>query len=102
VPAYATSSVAQLTFALLLELTLHAGHHSQSVQAGGWSRSKDFSYWEQPLVEIAGLTIGLVGFGHIAQAVAAIARACGMKVIASVRRPRGEIAGVQFPRWTRG
>ena len=97
VPAYATASVAQLTFALLLELTLHAGHHSLSVHRGRWSRSPDFCYWERPLVEIAGLTLGLVGFGNIGRAVARIALACGMNVRVNVRRPPAEPpAGVRF------
>jgi glycerate dehydrogenase len=95
--SYATSSVAQLTFALLLELTLHAGRHSESVRSGGWSRSKDFCYLEQPLVELAGLTMGLIGFGSIGQAVARIALAHEMNVLACVRRPRADgPAGVRF------
>ena len=97
VPSYATSSVAQLTFALLLELTLHAGRHSESVRNGGWSRSQDFCYWEEPLVELAGLTMGLIGFGSIGQAVARIALAHEMNVLACVRRPRADgQAGVRF------
>ncbi len=87
VPAYATPSVAQLTFALLLELTLHLGHHAQSVRAGGWTRSPDFCYWERPLIELAGRTMGLVGFGNIARAVAALARAFEMRVLVHTRRP---------------
>ena len=97
VPAYATASVAQLTFALMLELTLHAGHHSLSVHRGDWTRSPDFCYWERPLVEIAGRTLGLVGFGSIGRAVARIALACGMNVLVNVRRPPTETtAGVRF------
>jgi glycerate dehydrogenase len=97
VPTYATSSVAQLTFALLLELTLHAGQHSESVRRGDWSRSKDFCYWKQPLVEIAGLTMGLIGFGSIGQAVARIALAYEMKVLACVRQRRAAApAGIRF------
>jgi glycerate dehydrogenase len=97
VPAYATASVAQLTFALLLELTLHAGAHSESVRRGDWSRSRDFCYWNHPLVEIAGLTMGLIGLGTIGQAVARIALAHEMKVLACARRPRSETpAGVRF------
>lgn len=97
VPAYATASVAQLTFALLLELTLHAGRHSESVHRGGWTRSKDFCYWEGSLVEIAGLTLGLVGFGNIAQAVARIALACQMNVLVRARRPRPDPSqGLRF------
>ena len=87
VPAYATASVAQFTFALLLELTQHAGHHSESVRRGGWTRSLDFCYWERPLVEIAGLTLGLIGFGNIARSVGRIAVAFDMKVLACTPRP---------------
>lgn len=97
VPAYATPSVAQLTFALLLELTLHVGHHAGSVRAGGWTRSRDFCYWERPLVELAGLTLGVVGFGGIARAVAAIADGFGMPVLVHTRRPPTPVpAGLGF------
>ncbi len=97
VPAYATPSVAQLTFALMLELALHLGEHSQSVRVGDWTRNPDFCYWKTPLVEIAGLTLGLVGFGNIAQAVARIALASEMRVIACARSPRSmRIDGVWF------
>ncbi|MBC8095042.1 MAG: D-2-hydroxyacid dehydrogenase, partial [Akkermansiaceae bacterium] len=96
VPAYATNSVAQLTFALLLELTLHVGQHSDSVRNGDWSRSQDFCYSRTPLIELSGLTLGLVGFGSIAQAVARIGSAFGMQVIATVRRPRADESGVRF------
>jgi glycerate dehydrogenase len=97
VPAYATSSVAQLTFALLLELTLRCGLHSDSVRRGDWTRSKDFCYWQVPLVELAGLTMGLVGFGNIAQSVARIASAFGMNVIVTARRSQPNTpAGISF------
>ena len=84
VPSYGTRSVAQHTFALLLELTQHAGLHSRSARAGGWARSPDWCYWEQPLVELDGLTMGIVGFGRIGRAVGDLAQAFGMKVIAAV------------------
>lgn len=84
VPAYGTRSVAQHTFALLLELTQHVGRHARSVREGGWARSPDWSYWETPLVELEGLTLGLVGYGRIGQAVARLGEAFGMKVIAAV------------------
>lgn len=87
VPAYATPAVAQLTFALLLELTLAPGVHSAAVHAGQWTRSADFCFWEQPLIELAGLSFGLIGFGHTGQAVAAIAQAFGMSVLVHTRRP---------------
>jgi len=62
VPAYSTPGVAQAVFALLLELTNRTGHHSDSVHAGRWSAGPDFSYWDGTLVELAGLTLGVVGF----------------------------------------
>lgn len=97
VPAYATASVVQLTFALLLELTLRAGAHAESVRSGDWSRSLDFSYTLQPLVELSGLTLGIVGFGHIGQAVAKVALAFGMEVLVHTRRlPAETVPGVQF------
>jgi glycerate dehydrogenase len=83
VPAYGTRSVAQHTFALLLELAQHVGHHAQSVRNGRWVRSADWCYWDRPLIELDGLTLGIIGFGRIGQAVAAIASAFGMKVLAS-------------------
>jgi glycerate dehydrogenase len=83
VPTYGTRSVAQHTFALLLELTQHAGHHAQTVRDGRWVRSVDWCYWDKPLVELDGLTMGIVGYGRIGQAVAKLAEAFGMKVITS-------------------
>lgn len=82
VPAYGTRSVAQATIALLLELTNHVGHHAQRVRAGGWTNATDWCFWDAPLVELDGRTLGLVGFGRIGAAVAEIAHALGMKVIA--------------------
>jgi len=84
VPAYGTRSVAQHTFALLLELTQHVGQHSQSVRASAWVRSPDWCFWERPLVELDGLTMGIVGFGRIGRAVGELAEAFGMQVIATV------------------
>jgi glycerate dehydrogenase len=82
VPAYGTASVAQATIALLLELTNGVGQHAESVHAGGWGRNPDWCYWDRPLVEVSGLTIGIIGFGRIGGAVAEIAAALGMKVAA--------------------
>jgi glycerate dehydrogenase len=95
IPAYSTTSVVQAAFALLLELTNRVGLHDRSVHKGRWTRSKDFSYTESPLVELAGLTIGIIGFGAIGSAVAKAAQAFGMKVICHTRTPR-EAAGVRF------
>jgi glycerate dehydrogenase len=81
VPTYGTDSVAQMAFALLLELTQHAGHHSRTVREGRWAKSDNFCYWDYPLVELAGLTMGIVGCGRIGQATARLADAFGMRVI---------------------
>lgn len=81
VPAYATPSVAQMVFALLLELTHHIGHHSQTVRKGKWTRSKDFCYWDYPLIELEGLTMGIIGYGRTGQATAKLAKAFQMKVL---------------------
>lgn len=97
VPAYSTASVVQLTLALLLELTQRVGHHAGSVRQGNWVTSKDFAYWDFPLVELDGMTLGLVGFGAIAQGVARVAQALGMRVIATRRAERPpEVPGVRM------
>ncbi|HBC88654.1 MAG TPA: glycerate dehydrogenase [Lentisphaeria bacterium] len=82
IPTYGTRSVAQMAFALILELAQHVGHHSNTVHDGRWSKSKDFCYWDFPLVELEGLTIGFVGFGRIGQSTAEVAKSFGMKIIA--------------------
>lgn len=83
VPTYGTASVAQLVFALLLELCHHVALHSAATHAGEWSRSPDFSFWKTPLVELQGKTMGIVGFGRIGRHAAEIAKAMGMHVIAA-------------------
>ena len=87
VPGYSTKSVAQMVFALLLELTQQVGLHSRLVAEGRWSRSPDFCFWERPLVELDGLTMGVVGFGRIGQAVAKLAKAFGMRVLVNTEHP---------------
>jgi len=82
VPEYGTRSVAQMTFAHLLELALHVGHHAWTVRQGRWASSIDFCYWDYPLIELAGLTMGLVGLGRIGRATAELALAFGMQVLA--------------------
>ena len=86
VPTYGTQSVAQMTFALLLELTQHVGHHAQSVREGRWTRSPDFCYWDYPLIELDGLTLGVIGFGRIGKMVGQLAEAFGMKVLTYSRK----------------
>lgn len=85
VPGYGTPSVVQLTFALLLELCLRVQRHSDAVMEGRWAASKDWSFWDYPLVELSGKTMGIIGFGNIGQGVADVAIAFGMQVIGSSR-----------------
>jgi glycerate dehydrogenase len=85
VPGYGTASVVQLTFALLLELCLHVQRHSDAVSSGRWASSVDFCFWDYPLIELSGKTIGIIGFGHIGQQVGDVATAFGMQVIGSSR-----------------
>jgi len=82
IPTYATNSVAQMTMALLLELCHHVGDHSRAVKAGKWSRCEDFCFWDTPLIELAGKTFGIIGYGRIGQAVGKLAAAFGMRVLA--------------------
>ena len=87
VPEYATPNTAQATWALILELTNRVGELSASVHAGRWSKSPDFCYWDGELVELAGRTLGIVGYGRIGRTVAAIGRAFGMRILAHRRTP---------------
>ena len=91
IPSYGTDAVAQYAFALLLELCHHVGLHDESVKAGEWEKCQDFCYWKTPLMELAGKTLGLIGFGRIGQKTGAIARAMGMKVLAYDRFQRPEL-----------
>lgn len=86
VPEYGTDSVAQHTIALLLELCAGVGEHSAAVAEGEWSRSPDFCFWHRPLLELSGLTLGVIGFGRIGRRVGELAHAFGMRVIASRSR----------------
>lgn len=87
IPSYGTCAVAQYTMALLLEMCHQVGLHSQSVKNGDWSRSTDFSYWKTPLIELAGKTMGIIGYGRIGRALARLAAAFGMNVIANTPHP---------------
>lgn len=90
VPEYSTPNVVQATFALLLELTNRVGHHAETVRAGRWAACPDFCYWDGDLVELAGRTLGIVGYGRIGRGVAAVGRAFGMRVLAHRRTPGDE------------
>ena len=96
VPLYGTRAVAQFTIALLLELCHRVGAHADSVRAGDWVKSADWCYARFPLLELDGLTFGVIGWGRIGQATAEIARALGMKIIAASRSPKRARDGVEF------
>ncbi len=85
IPAYSTEAVAQFVFALLLEICHNVGHHSQAVHGGRWEKSEDFVFWDYPLIELSGKTLGIIGYGRIGQATAKIAQAMGMKVAVYTR-----------------
>jgi len=83
IPTYGTASVAQHAFALLLELTQHVGLHAEAVRAGEWASNADWCFSKTPLVELSGKTLGIVGYGRIGRATAAIGRAFGMRIVAA-------------------
>ena len=87
VPAYGTASVSQFSIALLLELCHHIGHHDRAVHDGRWERCADWCFWDYPLIELAGKTMGIIGFGRIGQAEGRVARALGMRVLAHDLHP---------------
>ena len=92
VPAYGTEMVAQFAIGLLLEICHHVQLHNESVHAGQWERCPNFCYWQTPIMELSGKTMGIIGFGRIGRAVGRIAKALGMKVLATGSRkcPEGE------------
>lgn len=97
VPTYGTDSVAQMVFAHLLNLTQRVGHHAETVREGRWSTCPDFCYWDTPLVELHGMTMGIVGLGRIGRATAQLARAFGMSVLAcDVRTPSAVPEGCEL------
>lgn len=87
VPTYGTMSVSQYSIALLLELCHHIGHHSDTVFSGKWQNNIDWCYWDYPLIELDGKTMGIIGFGRIGQAEGRIARTMGMRVLAHDLHP---------------
>lgn len=95
IPSYGTAAVAQHVMALLLEICNRTGHHSQAVHEGRWQRSEDFCFWDYPLMELAGKTMGIIGYGHIGKAAARLAGAFGMKVIACRRPGHSVLENVQ-------
>lgn len=98
IPTYGTDSVSQFTIALLLEICSRVGHHSDAVRVGRWGEQPDFCFWDYPLIELSGKTMGVVGFGRIGQRTAAIASALGMKILYSdgFRKPELENENVKF------
>lgn len=82
IPTYGTAAVAQMVIALLLEMCHHVGEHSDAVKKGDWTNNDDWCFWNYPLIELAGKTMGIIGFGRIGQAAAGIAQALGMKILA--------------------
>lgn len=96
VPGYSTGAVAQMTFALLLEMTQHVGEHSRAVHAGQWQNCPDFCFWNAPLTELAGKTLGVVGYGAIGQAVGNITQAFGMRLLVTARHEKPVPEGAEF------
>lgn len=90
VPAYGTAAVGQYAIALLLEICHHIGHHDATVHAGRWENARDWCYWDYPLIELAGKTMGVIGFGRIGQTTGRIAKAMGMEILAHDTRESGE------------
>jgi len=82
IPTYGTAAVGQFAIAMLLEICHHVAHHNDAVHAGRWSNSIDFCFWDYPLIELEGKTMGIIGFGHIGQRTGEIAKALGMRVLA--------------------
>lgn len=90
VPTYGTAAVSQFAIALLLEICHHIGHHAKAVQEGRWENNADWCFWDYPLIELAGKTMGIIGFGRIGKITGTIAKSLGMKVIVYDNYPDDE------------
>lgn len=99
IPSYGTAAVAQFAIAMLLEICHHVAHHSDAVHAGRWTANPDWCFWDYPLIELDGKTMGIIGFGRIGQATGKIARALGMRVLAYDSHPNdaGRAIGEYVP-----
>lgn len=91
IPTYGTDAVSQFAIALLLEMCHHVGEHSEAVKNGEWTNNEDWTFWKHPLIELAGKTMGIIGFGRIGQGTGRIAQALGMKVLAYDAHTRPEL-----------
>ena len=91
IPTYGTDSVAQMVFAHLLEICHHVAAHSDAVKNGEWTNNVDWCFWKYPLIELAGKTMGIIGYGRIGQAVGRVAQAFGMKVLANDKYPNKDL-----------
>jgi glycerate dehydrogenase len=93
VPAYSTHSVMQVVFGFILEWTHHIAHHAQGVRGGAWAKCPDFAFWDFPLTELNGKTLGIIGFGKIGQTVGRVGHAFGMKILTASKTPKD----VEYP-----
>ncbi len=98
IPGYGTEAVAQFAIAMLLEICCHVGHHAQAVRDGLWSACGQWCFWDYPIMELAGKTMGVIGYGSIGQATARIARALGMEVLFNSAHPKPELES-EHCRW---
>ncbi|MBR1396852.1 MAG: D-2-hydroxyacid dehydrogenase [Selenomonadaceae bacterium] len=98
IPTYGTTAVAQFAIALLLEICHHVGHHNKAVKSGRWENNEDWCFWDYPLIELAGKTMGIIGYGRIGQTTGKLSKALGMTVIAfdAMREVGTELDGTKF------